>query len=70
MSDVPFLSGISGLSFDSPFLLIFFLLFFVLLFVCLFVCFCVSLPSPVAFSVLSCFSVMVRYLDFFLQKII
>ena len=49
MSDVPLLSGISGLSFDSPFLSL--LLFF--------------LPSPLALSVLSFFLLMVHSPDFF-----
>ena len=52
MSDVPLLSGISGLSFDFPFLS-------PLLFL---------LPSPLALSVLSCFCYWSILRTFFLQK--
>ena len=57
MSDVPLLSGIPGLSFDSPFLspLLFFFLFF--------------LPSPLALSVLAFFLLMVHSPDFFSRKL-
>ena len=53
MSYVPLLSGISGLSFDSPFLspLFFLSLFF----------FFFSLPSPLALSVLSFFCLCIHF---------